>query len=377
MLFLTVLVWLGSLAVLVVMASLGRLQPARKPGPPSSRRRFVRLACGAAAAGLAVLMATVTIGDASSAYGTPEFLDLRLPASGTPDLDRQPGAPQEGRFLLHMILAESGDGLIRAIRGKTEEVRWTGSPGPAVSDRLSRGISCLSYEVRLERMSVDSKSGALRAIAHSEIQTSGLGSHSLVSRSLEFPAVQTAMRFDSSRNFSFQGMSRPSMVLLFDLTALREDTPLRQATVEEVLALRGRELWEAKISKEGTEARINRLLGAPGASFLFHIAPAVLPFIVLAILLTLVFPRSSTGLARSLTCLVLFVGMLDALTLRVHTSHLRDIQAKEEERLIACAHVRSTFFFERSAREALDAVIQAPASPERLKRSARYELRED
>jgi hypothetical protein len=322
-------------------------------------------------------MATMTIREAFSAYGPPEVLDLRLPASGPPDLDRRPAAPKEGRFLLHMILAECGDGLIRAIRGKTEEVRWTGSPGPAVSDRVSRGMSSLSYDVRLGRMSVDSKSGALRAIAYSEIRTSGLGSASLVSGSQEFPAVQTIRHFDSSQNFSLQGMSRTTMVLLFDLTELREETPLRQATVEEVLALRGRPLWEAKISKEGAEARISRLLGAPGVSFLAHIGPTVLPLLVLAILLTFVFPRSSTGLARSLACLVLFVGMLDALTLRVHTSHLRDVQAKEEDRLIACARVRSTFFFERSAREALDAVIQAPASPERLKRSARDELRED
>jgi hypothetical protein len=167
------------------------------------------------------------------------------------------------------------------------------------------------------------------------------------------------------------------MVLLFDLTPLREDTPLRQATVEEVLALRGRELWEANLSKEGTEPRMNRFLGAPGVSFLAHLGPAVLPFIMLAILLTGVFPRSSTGLARSLACLVLFAGLLDGLALRIHTSQLRDVQAKEEERLIACAHMRSTFFFGRSAREALEAVMQDPASPERLKRSAREELRED
>ncbi|HLY74907.1 MAG TPA: hypothetical protein VKU80_12380, partial [Planctomycetota bacterium] len=242
---------------------------------------------------------------------------------------------------------------------------------------VSRGFSSLSYEVRLERISVDSKSGALRALAHSEIQTSGLGSHSLISGSLEFPAVQTIRHFDPSQNFSLQGMSRTTLVLLLDLTALREDTPLRRATVEEVLALRGRQLWEATTSKEGGEARIDRLLGAPGASFLVHIGPTVLPLIVLTILLTCAFPRSSTGLARSLACLVLLVGMLDGLALRVHTSHLRDVQAKEEDRLVACAHVRSTFFFERSAREALDAVIQAPASPERLKRAARHELSEN
>src|SRR5579859_2307896 len=141
MLFLTVLVWLGSLAVLVGMASLGRLQPARKPSPPSPRRRVWRLACGASAVGLAALLAAMTIREAASAYGPPEFLDLRVPASGAPDPDRQPTALKEGRFLLHMILAECGDGLIRAIRGKTEEVRWTGSPGPAVSDRVSRGFS--------------------------------------------------------------------------------------------------------------------------------------------------------------------------------------------------------------------------------------------
>ena len=377
MLFLTVLVWLGSLAVLVVMASLGRLQPARKPGPPSSRRRFGRLACGAAAAGLAVLMATVTIGDASSAYGTPEFLDLRLPASGTPDLDRQPGAPQEGRFLLHMILAECRDGLVRTVRGKTQEIRWAGSPGPGVSDRLSRGISSLSYELRLQSLSVDPNTGALDAIAHSEVRTSGLGSHSLVSRSMKFPAVQTAMRFESLLNFSLQGMPRATMVLLFDLTPIRENTALRPATVEEVLALRGRELWEAKISKEETAPRVARFKGAPGVAFLAHLGPATLPFIGLAMLLAGAFPRWSTGLTRSLACLVLFAGMLDGLALRIHTSHLRDVQAKEEERLVACVRLRSTFFFDRSAREALEAVMQAPASPERLRRSARDELGEE
>jgi hypothetical protein len=377
MLFLTVLVWLGSLAVLVGMASLGRLQPVRKPGPPSSRRRVFRLACGAAAVGMAGLMAAVTIREASSAYGPPEFLDLRLPASGVPDLDRQPGDPHKGRFLIHMILAECSDGLIRVVRGRTEEIRWTGSLGPAVSDRLSRGLSSLSYELRLQSLWVDPKSGALEAIASCEVQTSGLGSHSSVFRSMKFPAVQTAMSFESLVTFSLQGTSRPTMVLLFDLTPLREDTPLRQASVEEVLALRGREVWEAQISKEGMEPSRDRLLGAPGASFLVHLGPAALPFIVLAMLLAGAFPRSSTGLARSLACLVLFAGMLDGLALRIHTSHLRDVQAKEEERLIACAHVRSTFFFGRSARESLDAVIQAPSSPERLKRSARYELRDN
>lgn len=375
MAFLMILTVLVSVAILAGLACLGRIEPRVKADPGSPRKRLIRIACGLLALGLVAGMALAGIRDARSVYLPPGELDLRVPAKAPPEPSPEAGPLKQGRFLVHLVVAEGDSGVLRILRGKTVDLHWSGTPGPAARDRLSGGAGSLDYEISLREVSID-RTGKVSTKADFRIEASALGSFSTISSSCSLPAVQRSLRFEPHRSLlSLQRVATGEANVLFDLTPVREDDPLRQATAEEVLALRGRERWDGLLSEQSNLRTAGSPAGAPAFALLAHLGQGTLVLLAASLLSAYAFPRSSWGFARSLACLVLFAAALDRMTLLIHTSRLADPRGREEDRLLACSQVRSTFFFGKTARSALVAVAQAADASESLKRMAERELR--
>jgi hypothetical protein len=338
-----------------------------------ARHRITRIICGVLGLGLVVAITISTILDIRRVYEAPTPLSLRRPALAPPVRPSGEGAFEGGRFLLHMVLVTATEGSMQPLAGETFDVNWPRDRNRPFHTTLRHGAGTVHCEVSLTQIERPMRETTEypKTYCSYSVSSEGMSYSCHAGGSTFFPKALQFSRGGDAGFFSMARTADETEFVLLDLTALREDDPLKAAGFADFVSFRNPEYWKDEIHVSTRTLNAPDQFGSPALGLIEGLRGNVIILLAAAILLGQVFRRPSLGFAKVAACLLLFVGGLDRLTLRVHESRLRDGTAPLERRLSACAHVPTTTFFPKTALRDLEAVASDPAAPEALQKLAR------
>lgn len=343
---------------------------------PGARHWITRTICGVLGLGIVLAITVSTIQAARAPYADPPKVDLRVPTLPAPEFGPATGPIKKGRFLLHVAVVTQLAGVAKPLYAETYDVRWPEDRERPFLSKQRFGNFTVDYLMEIhEIVNVGARAPVLDFRGTRQVNARSLGQSSSSSGGVNIPEVQWLPEIgDRSSAFSIQRTSGESNALLFDLTPVREDDPLRTGTFSDFLAIRGAEDWARKIDQHqvNRSGRYSADAAASPAEALIHDLRGILLLLLIAsILLAQLFRRRSLGFVKIAASLLLFVGALDRVVLRLHESRVKDASAPVEQRLAACALLDTTSFFRETAARDLDAAAGDPGYPPALRDLAR------
>lgn len=362
---------LASAAVFGMSRRWGWASPGRRP---RSRHWITRLICGALGGGLVVAIAVCTIAETRRVYAEPVPMEFRIPTLPPPEIRNDHKPLQKGRFLLHVVIVSWFEGAMMPLEGLSYDLHWPQDADRSFNSTFQSGGVKVNWELSLSEIrSYRYKDESMLDVNGSwNLRAKGPNFSSATSGGLHFPALD---RIYSSRDqvsfFSLARWGDGSVAILLDLTPVREEDPLKGGTFEDLLAIRGNEVWTNQASAGLSEFPRGSGSAAPAQELILVLQGNLLILLAAAILLAQLFQRRSLGFVKTAACLLLFVGALDRVVLRVHESRLREGGAPVEQRLVACGHLPSTAFFRKTALRDLEVTASDQASPPALRALAR------
>lgn len=372
------LVILALLALLLVAVAAtwmsrrwGRSSEGRRPG---HRHWIIRAVCGTLGGALVAALAVCTLRDVRGSDADAGSLHLKVPTLPPPPMPSKSGPIEKGRFLLHAVLVSGAEGAIVPIHAETYEIDWPRDQGRAIDGSLSVRGAWLSYQFSLHRIlrHHGNEGRSLYVEGSHRFSSQGMGSYSSSSGGLDLPDARRVLYGESHPFwFSIVRSETKDAAMLFDVTPVREDDPLKSGGMDEFLAIRGERRWRSELENAISRNSHEPAPGSPAEALIRGLGPVLLILLVAAVLLAQLFRRRSLGFVKAAACLLLFVGALDRVVLRLEESRMKDPAAPLEQRLVACGRLPSTTFFLETAIRNLETAAADPGSPELLRDLAR------
>jgi len=355
---------LGALAAGFAMSRRwGWCSAGRRPHP---RRWITRIICGALGGASIVLMAVGTVQDALGS-DDPARMNLQVPTLPPPEPPSDRGELLQGRFLLHAVLVAWKGGSMKAIHGETVVVQWPGDQNRRYRSVLQSGSTTVEYWVEVNQIRRNGRD-PFWVDGMFSVNAYGRGFSGSSSGGLEFPMSRNISRLGTGDSlFSVVRPLSDAGAILFDLTPVREEDPLKPGRMEDFFDLQRSTMWRTRLDQEAWlfEGR-QRASGSPALALIGGLGGISALLLGTAIVLSQLFRRRSLGFVKVAACLILYVGALDRLALRIHQSRVRDGTAPVERRLEACANLPTTMFFRETARRDLLAAAADAAAPKVL-----------
>jgi len=391
-------------AILIICRKAAGMRPF--PVHTSSKHHLVpRMICSAIGAIVLIAVGVVTWQEVQHCYISDDkgnTIVIHAPAKAIPPL---PSVPKEAgpngkvainktRLLCHLVIAELSPPGFRAIHAEEFEVQWPadrdkdftktfnlyGSKA-AYSFTINSASSCQWKNRKMPTLELKGLKGGFRweRVIGRGSRSKGENSDFWASEHLCGPGT-----FNDPPNRLLSVAAGPSWnwhVFSF-MTQVAEDDPLKEIPLAEFIRIRQDEMhrmaqrdiamWRPFYQEVERIAGANRAF-CPGFSLMVFIGISALFLLGAAIMISQVFSRRDRGLAFAgiLTGVVLYVAVLDRMTLSIHLSHLTDPQAPLRDRLMACYQVPHTFFYRNKALREVEIIAKDPSIPEPLHNLAR------
>jgi hypothetical protein len=315
---------------------------------PGRRHWITRSVCGTVGGGILLAFLVVTVQDVRASRSSERPISLRIPTLRAPEPPARKEDFQQGRYLLQMAVTQGGDFPGAPVASESYEVQW-----PRDRDRLFS----LSWKEGSRRVELTQAIHGIELGPRNKLEFSGSStfsasgpyfSHSQ-SGPVSYPSVlPVGGTRNASTLFSIAKHGYADLLVLCDISRLREEDPLRPASLEEWIAGRGYVSWYEVVESERAVA-VDDDQGSPAAFLLLRLGVNFLPLLAAALLLAQLFRRRPLGFVKVAAGLILALGALDRVVLQMNESRLRDAAAPLTERMTACEGLRDTLFFRHSA----------------------------
>ncbi|HUR38197.1 MAG TPA: hypothetical protein VM222_01835, partial [Planctomycetota bacterium] len=146
--------------------------------------------------------------------------------------------------------------------------------------------------------------------------------------------------------------------------------PLRSASLEEWIALRGESSWKDEDQRGRFGAGVEKSSGGPAAVLARTLGINVLPALAAAVLMAQLFRRRFLGFVQATACIILYLGALDRIALHLNESQTRNPSAPLGARMSACTQLRTTVYFRETALADLRALAADATAPKPLRARA-------
>ena len=373
------------LALILRRANLPGLAPGRRPRP---RHVAVRIVCGVLGVGILVTVAIGTVREVKRCYAPFESPSrtaaVRLPTLSPPPVEANfRGAKetmQKMRFLATIVAVDFATGSPMPLAAQQFEIQWPKDRGREYMVSLDAGD--LSFEGAFSM-------GHLLAVREDrspepEVKPSGGFNRMLLRGSVEsrvgaggwmgpVARIQGGPFWPNTvRPFSIASGSAVKPIFFAIVQPVAENDPLGDATLDELVREREREIREAFIPECDSPnllARSSLDMREPARSFglLEHIGFSAALLFIAAVFLMQLFTRRDAAFALCLAAVVLYVAALDRAALGMHLARLEDKSAAPVVRRVACLQATETFFYGNTALARIEAVAKDEASPKELK----------
>ena len=362
---------IGILFLILLAAGLLLLKTRRWSGGsegrrPSHRHWIVRLVCGVIGGGILLAFLIVTVRDVRAIQSSAVPLKLRVPTLPPPGMPPQ-GNLQNGRFQLQMVLAQAGGFPGHAIASESYELRWPKDRFRSYHFTVHDGDRWLDLDMQVDGIEVDRRK-RLDFRGTMGMAFAGPGTSQSRSGGFDVPRVmEISGSPDEKRLFSIGRLVGEDLQVLVDLTPIREEDPLRPASLEEWIALRGEAAWGEEIRFDRFHSKFEGDRSSPAESLFRLLGINVIPALIAALLLAQLSRQRSLAFVKVAACIILYCGALDRLSLRLAETRVNDSSAPLESRMAACAQLQGTSFFKTTARADLRRIAAEPASPKPLR----------
>src|SRR4051812_36487542 len=215
------------------------------PGRRPDRRHWItRVICGTVGGAILLAFLVITLRDVRATSKSARPITLRVPTLPPPEAPKQRGEVKAGRFLLQMVVTQAGEFPGHPIASESYEVLWPRDQDRTFELFLKEGLGQLKLTQTLNGILWGMKN-KLEFSGSTTFQSNSPTSSHSQSGGSSFPHV---MSVDGGGHeyslFSLEKVVDEDLLVLCDLTWIREDDPLRPASLEEWIALRGEASWK-------------------------------------------------------------------------------------------------------------------------------------
>ncbi len=314
------------------------------------RRPVVRKICGVLAV---ALLAAILFGTYRTARGADALINQPTPTLWVPtkplgklELDEK-GIPKNAKILFDLVLIRDGIPPRYHIESFVLE-------GPQHSRAIRKKLNEMGSEVDLDLLVSGVKVSAStdpRLMGMFDLKIRGpLNSMSQLNHQLYFGSRYAAMIRFGLQNPPLsitRGNYIGGMQVWYACRLAALDDPLKQESVRKVLdesnslGMKVSTLPSARADRSGTVS--------PGLLLMEQIGLSSLVLFAAVILGSQLFRYRSLGLAAMMLLVVLYVAALDRMVVSIHASHLQDVKASMEERLLAKQLITDSFFYRKTA----------------------------
>jgi hypothetical protein len=341
--------------------------PGRRPG----RRHWItRVICGTVGGAILLAFLVITLRDVRATSKSARPITLRVPTLPPPEAPKQRGEVKAGRFLLQMVVTRAGEFPGRPIASESYEVLWPRDQDRTFELYLKEGLGQLKLTETLRGIMWGMKN-KLEFSGSTTFQANSPTSSHSQSGGSSFPYVMSVDGGGHERSlFSLVKVVDEDLLVLCDLTWVRGEDPLRPGSLEDWIALRGRESWEDDRERGRVRHSQGQEFGSPVEALVRQLGVNFLPALAAALLLAQLFRRRSLGFVQVTAGIILFLGALDRVALHLNESQARNPSAPLEARMRACSQLRTTVYFRKSALEDLRALAGDATAPKPLQAQA-------
>jgi len=271
-----------------------------------------------------------------------------------------------------MVVTQAGGFPGRPIASESYEILWPRDRDRTFELSLKEGLGQLKLTETLSGLGWGMKnklefSGSMTFQANSPTS-----SHSQSGGS-SFPYVMSVDGWGHEHGlFSLVKVVDEDLLVLCDVTWIREEDPLRPGSLEDWIALRGGENWEDDRDQGRVRHSQGREFGSPVEALVRQLGVNFLPALAAALLLAQLFRRQSIGFVQATAVIILYFGALDRIVLQMNEHQARNPSAPLYDRMGACGRLQNTVYFRKSALEDLRALAGDATAPKPLQvRAAR------
>lgn len=360
-----IVVALGLAIVLLKGWSVG--SPGRRP----VRRHWItRVVCGGLGGGLLLAFLVVTVRDVRAFHTSARPIQLRIPTLPAPEAPKREESLKGGRFLLQMVVTQAGGFPGHPIASESHELQWPRDRNLLFALSLNEGSSRLQLTQTISEIRWDGRN-KLEFIGATSLASESPNSSRSRSGGTSFPSVLAIDGWGHRQGlFSLMNVVDEDLLVLCDLTWVRDEDPLRPASLEEWIALRGESSWKNESELRRYRPGHAQESGSPAAVLAQTLGINVLPALAAALLLAQLFRRRFLGIVQVTAGVILYFGALDRIALYLNENQTRDPSAPLEARMNACAQLQSTVYFRKSALADLRALAADGTAPKPLRARA-------
>jgi hypothetical protein len=351
---------------------------------PRRRRLVTRIVCGSLAALILVAVAAATYVGFGRIYAAGESASVKVhaPTGPAPEFSSIPTAPRwvpikKARLLAHLVVVHRSHEGFTVVQAEESQVRWPEDREREIPLLLTVPGTGVRGNLTFKELYKEQAGGLIAKgrsyVWYSTPRSTGSWSGKFDVRGVDQLGRMPGASVSKTPLSVIPARAAEEHLLLF-VTPVAEDDPLAEVPLSEFAGPR-METIRRQITRRktpGLHLRVSRsAVRFGGFALAAHIGgwSGVL-LLVAAVLLTQLFTNRSLAFPGMLAAAILYVAVLDRAVLSGHLSRLEEPEESLATRLTACAHMRYTFLYRRTARERLQATADDGSQPEELREFA-------
>lgn len=341
--------------------------PGRRPG---FRHWITRVICGVIGAAILVTILVATLRADRPSVEPVSPISLRVPTLPEPEAPKRKEDFKGGRFLVQMVVMQGGGFPGVPIASQSYDVRWPQDREGTYSLALQHGSRQILLKQHFTEIQLD-RGNRPTLLGSMDFQVQAENSSRSRSGGITYPGMLPVEGHRHSRGLFALGKEvEEELFALYDITWIRNEDPLRPASLEEWVARRSKAAWDGERELGRFSPEFESDQDSPAAFLTQSLEVTFFPLLAAAILLAQLFRHRPLGFVKVAAGIILYVGALDRISLQRNQSTARDSSAPLEVRMIACSRLQNSAFFRLTAIEDLRALAADASVPKPLQARA-------